>query len=180
MRWFGLALVVLGALLLLASLGQYGFMTWRQHELRQQWSRNRATMSRPVGPADALRISIPSIHLDDAVVRGTSYEDLLVAPGLLEGSPLPARGGNTVIAGHRDTFFRHVAGLRKGDVIVLHSGAREFDYRVVNRVVVAPSDTAVLGPTVLPRLTLITCYPTYWIGPAPDRLVVQAQRFAIR
>lgn len=180
MRRLGLGLVVLGVGLLAASLGQYGFMSWRQHELRQQWNAlNRPAPTHAAAAASGLRLRIPSIYLDDAVIRGTSYEDLLVAPGLLEGSPLPAQGGNTVIAGHRDTFFRRLADLQLGNAIQLTSGGREYDFRVTNRQIVAPTDVSVLAATSSPRLTLITCYPTYWIGPAPDRLVVQAGRAPI-
>lgn len=169
-------LVAAGLALVVASLGQYGFMIYRQHQLRQQWN----AINAPVGVGKAslvpqgVRLIIPRIQLDDAVVRGTTYEDLLVAPGLLEGSPLPGAGGNTVIAGHRDTFFRHVADLHAGDTIVVRSGGAEYDYQVIKREIVKPTETSVLDSTAQPELTLVTCYPTYWIGPAPDRLIVQA------
>ncbi len=166
-----------GVALVVASLSQYGFMALRQHQLRQrQW----ATMNRPGATAErssqeaGLRLIIPSIQLDDAVVRGTNYEDLLVAPGLLEGTPLPGGKGNTVIAGHRDTFFRHVSDLNPGAEIVLQSGGRSFDYRVTSRRIVKPTETSVLDSDGHAEVTLVTCYPTYWIGPAPDRLIVQA------
>jgi len=169
-------LLIGGAVLLAASLGQYGFMMVRQHQLRRQWDEMNTPAGRKAHPAArGLRLIIPRIHLDDAVVRGTDYEDLLVAPGLLEGSPLPGgRGGNTVIAGHRDTFFRHVADLRRGDRIEVRTGGRQYDYQVTARQIVKPTQISVLASTPQPRLTLVTCYPTYWIGPAPERLVVQA------
>ncbi|HXR96511.1 MAG TPA: class D sortase [Terriglobales bacterium] len=167
---------VAGVALLVGSLMQYGFMALRQHQLRQQqWS----VLNRPEGAGapsrDAgLRLIIPSIQLDDAVVHGTTYEDLLVAPGLLEGAPLPGGNGNTVIAGHRDTFFRHVSDLHTGAEIVLRSGGRTYDYRVTSRRIVKPTETSVLDSNGHAEVTLVTCYPTYWIGPAPDRLIVQA------
>ncbi|HUX66922.1 MAG TPA: class D sortase [Terriglobales bacterium] len=166
--------IACGFFLLLASLGQFGYMLLRQHQLRQQWDHRTAAPGAPA--ARGLRLQIPSIGLDDVVVRGTSYADLLAAPGLLAGSPLPANGGNTVIAAHRDTFFRHLAELRPGAAIFLRQGPRLFAYRVAARAIVKPTDTAVLANTPQPRLTLITCYPTYWLGPAPDRLVVTAAR----
>ncbi|HWG37418.1 MAG TPA: class D sortase [Terriglobales bacterium] len=178
-RWISTALLILGVALLAVSLGQYGYMILRQHQLRRRWQRINspiAAQAAPTRAADAapLRLIIPSIQLDDVVVRGTSYEDLLVAPGLVEGSPLPGRG-NTVIAGHRDTFFRHVADLRAGDAIEVQSGGEQFEYTVTGREIVKPSETSVLDNSAAPRLTLVTCYPTYWIGPAPDRLIVQAK-----
>jgi sortase A len=79
-----------------------------------------------------------------------------------------------VIAGHRDTFFRHVHELKKGDDIYIRRGTREYHYVVINKSIVAPDDIAVTYPTKDARLTLVTCYPTYYIGPAPKRLIVVA------
>lgn len=175
-------LLILGIALLVASLCQYGYMALRQRGLRQQWNAMKAPGhgTASVAAERGMRLIIPSIHLDDAVVRGTTYEDLLVAPGLLEGSPLPAAGGNTVIAGHRDTFFRRVAELSPGAEIVVLSGGREFDYQVTGREIAKPNQTSVLAATRYPQLTLVTCYPTYWIGPAPERLIIQAAQVASR
>jgi|SRR6185312_7092834 len=186
-RW-GLLILIVGAALLALSLGQYGYMTWTQHRLRQQWQQQQERpTARPIAsPASArsrlasydggVRLIIPEIHLDDVVVRGTSYDDLLVAPGMLEGTPLPGQSGNVVIAGHRDTFFRHVSDLNVGDRIELFSRGQEYDYRVASQEIVSPDDTSVLANTASPQLTLVTCYPTYWIGPAPKRLIVRAVR----
>lgn len=171
-----LGLILLGAALLVACLGQYGFMVVRQHQLRAQWNRMNVPSgnSQAAAAAPDMRLLIPSIQMDDAVVRGTTYEDLLVAPGLLEGTPPPGGDGNTVIAGHRDTFFRHVADLHPGDTIILRSQGKIYLYQVNGRRIVKPSQTGVLASQGHPELTLVTCYPTYWIGPAPDRLIVQA------
>ncbi|HVA63930.1 MAG TPA: class D sortase [Terriglobales bacterium] len=173
-RRISLLLIALGTVLLLASLGQFGYMLLRQHQLRQQWNRSSAADVAAPSVPRGLRLQIPSIGLDDVVVGGTSYADLLAAPGLLEGSPLPAAGGNTVIAGHRDTFFRHVGDLRPGAAIFLRQGARVFAYQVTSRAIIKPTQTAVLANTPQSRLTLVTCYPPYWLGPAPDRLVITA------
>ncbi|MGH9480498.1 MAG: class D sortase [Terriglobales bacterium] len=169
-------LFALGLALVLAALGQYGFMALRQRQLLRQWNQLGAPVSgaAPSRYAPGLRLIIPGIHLDAAVVRGTSYRDLLIAPGLLAGSALPGGRGNTIIAGHRDTFFRHLNELHPGDAIEVQSRGRAFDYRVTGRAIVKPSDTWVLANTRSPRLTLVTCYPTYWLGPAPDRLIVTA------
>lgn len=172
-------MLVAGTALLGASLGQVGYMLVRQHQLRRAAPGPGRPLSQAAGnPSGPLRLVIPSIGLDDAVVRGTSYTDLLAAPGLLEGSPLPSAGGNTVIAGHRDTFFRHVSDLRPGASIVLWQGDHDYQYRVASRDVISPALTSVLANTYPSRLTLVTCYPTYWIGPAPNRLIVVATRVA--
>ncbi len=174
----GLVLAVAGLILLALSLGQYGFMFWRQHQLRQAWHAQLASPPVHSAAADSaprlLKLVIPRIELDDVVVNGTGYTSLLEGPGWMRSSAPPGRG-NTVIAGHRDTFFRGVHKLRPGDILRLEQGQRSFRYQVVTRRIVRPSDTAWLAPTPQPALTLVTCYPTYWIGPAPKRLIVQAR-----
>lgn len=178
-------LLLLGVALLIAVAAQYGYMAERQAELRAEW---RMEARRPVAPPDTalseisaarltgpLRLVIPSIDLDDMVARGDNYRALLAGPGWMPGTAAPGTDGNLVIAGHRDTFFRHVHELRPGDVVEVQRAGRSFRYAVVSRRVIKPSDTGVLAPTPDAELTLVTCYPTYWVGPAPDRLIVRAR-----
>src|SRR5262249_13937678 len=80
--------------------------------------------------------------------------------------------GNAVITAHRDTFFRHIFELEKGDEINIQRDGQVYRYEVTGKKVVAPTDLSVIRPTPDAQLTLITCYPTYYIGPAPERLVV--------
>ena len=91
-------------------------------------------------------------------------------------SALPGSAGNVVIAGHRDTFFRHVHSLRYGDNIYLSKGSDQFHYVVVARKIVEPNDVSVLRNAKYGELTLITCYPSHAIGPAPLRLIVVAKK----
>lgn len=185
LRWLGSGLLVLGAAMLVAAITQYGFMFERQVQLRSEWSRAAATAAAPrrsaappVSPADVsgpIRIVIPKIGLDDMVARGTDYAALLAGPGWMPGTAAPGMPGNVVIAGHRDTFFRHVHELQPGDWVLLRRAGHEFRYQVTTRRILKPSDTAVLNRTRDAELTLVTCYPTYWVGPAPDRLIVQAR-----
>lgn len=84
----------------------------------------------------------------------------------------PGETGNAVITAHRDTFFRHIYELNKGDQIQVRRSGRTFTYEVTGKRIVMPEDVSVIKPTDNPQLTLITCYPTYYIGPAPKRLVV--------
>jgi sortase A len=93
----------------------------------------------------------------------------------MSGSAIPGMPGNAVIAGHRDTFFRNVNKLRSGDSIYILRNGKEFRYVVVRRKIVAPTDLSVLRETKDRELTLITCYPTHVIGPAPLRLIVVAK-----
>jgi sortase A len=85
---------------------------------------------------------------------------------------MPGQTGNAVITGHRDTFFRHIYELVKGDKIQVRRAGSVFTYEVTGKKIVMPEDVSVIRQTPDPQLTLITCYPTYYIGPAPKRLVV--------
>ena len=121
------------------------------------------------------RLYIPSIKLDAVVVEGTTRRALLMGPGHLKQTPEPGENGNSVISAHRDTFFRHIYELHKGDVITVQREGKEYHYMVVGKKIVDPEDMSVIRSTADPELTLITCYPTYYIGPAPQRLVVFAK-----
>jgi sortase A len=176
-RILSLALLALGAGLLGYVGTQYLSMYRSQSQLEAEWEKQAATGSVP-GQAAALpgdlltRVMIPKIKLDAIVVEGTSRKQLLAGPGHLQDTALPGAIGNAVITAHRDTFFRHIFELSQGDEIVIDRGGQVFRYQVTGKKVVKPDDVSVLNPTSDAQLTLITCYPTYYIGPAPERLVV--------
>jgi LPXTG-site transpeptidase (sortase) family protein len=162
-------LLSLGTVLCTYVAGNYLWMYEQQQKLLRQWRQNNAS-------ANALtKLSIPRIHLEAVVLEGASQHSLLEGPARLAESALPGSLGNTVIAGHRDTFFRHVHSLKYGDdIYVLKSGQR-FHYTVIGRKVVEPTDLSVLRSSKQGQLTLITCYPTHAIGPAPQRLIITAK-----
>ena len=83
-----------------------------------------------------------------------------------------------MISAHRDTFFRPLRNIRQDDVITVTTPLGEYRYRVVSTSVVGPDDVAVLNPTATEILTLVTCYPFYFVGPAPERFIVRAERVA--
>jgi LPXTG-site transpeptidase (sortase) family protein len=129
-------------------------------------------------PAEAAllgRIDIPRVGVSAVILQGTSERCLEQAAGHVASTALPGGGGNVAIAGHRDSVFRHLEGIRLGDAIRVSTPDATRLYRVDAIRIVDPSDTAVLAPAPTPRLTLITCYPFYFIGPAPHRFVVQAR-----
>jgi sortase A len=133
---------------------------------------------RAAAEGDALgRIEIPRIGMDLAVFEGASEATLRKGPGHISGTPwtggLPV--GNCVIAGHRDSFFRPLEKARIDDVVRLTGQGGVRSYRLVRRQVVKPRDLSALASTAEPRLTLITCYPFRWWGPAPLRLVWTAE-----
>ncbi|HZQ92112.1 MAG TPA: class D sortase [Terriglobales bacterium] len=171
--------MTIGVMLLLYVAAQYGIMLREQHRLAREWQEQQqssAATSTAMPVARALtRLSIPKINLDAVVVDGTSRKQLLIGPGHVSSTAWPGEPGNAVITAHRDTFFRHIYELDRGDVIELRRGGNTYKYAVTGKRVVDPDDVSVLKPTRDPELTLITCYPTYYIGPAPERLVVHSR-----
>lgn len=168
-------LMVFGAALTFYVSTQYWTMYSEQHRLARQWEEQQTKRAAPgleFANDGLTRISIPKIDLNAVVVEGTSHRDLLKGPGHVENTAVPGHSGNSVITGHRDTFFRHIYELGKGDIVTVQRNGKSFTYEVTGKKIVDPSDLSVLKPTSDSRLTLITCYPTYYIGPAPERLVV--------
>ncbi len=121
------------------------------------------------------RLEIPGLNLSVMVVEGTGRKALSEGVGHIEGTPLPGQPGNLGIAGHRDSFFRGLQDISADDVITLTTFAGKYRYRVEKTAIVRPSDTSVLDNTPNRSLTLVTCYPFYYIGNAPKRFVVKAQ-----
>jgi sortase A len=122
------------------------------------------------------RIEISSIGLAAMILEGTDRRTLRRAVGHIPGTPLPGQPGNVVITGHRDTFFRGLRNIHKDDEITLTTLNGSFRYRVDSTRVVEPEDTRVLDHSDGAILTLVTCYPFYYVGPAPKRFVVRAHR----
>jgi sortase A len=167
-------------LVLLAYVGtQYASMYLEQQRLARAWEQQQqaapASQSAPAAAVhdDGLtRLSIPKINLRAVVVEGTSHRALLLGPGHIAETAEPGESGNAVITAHRDTFFRHIYELNKGDTVEVQRRGKVYKYEVTGKKVVDPSDVSVIQPSRENRLTLITCYPTYYIGPAPERLVI--------
>src|SRR6185437_13356430 len=125
-------LIVAGFVLLLYVASQYATMYAAQRRLTQEWQeQNLQLPTHPAGLVTTLtRLTIPSIKLDAVVVEGVNRKDLLVGPGHLPETPEPGEHGNAVISGHRDTFFRHIHELKKGDYIMVERSGRRFRYEV--------------------------------------------------
>jgi len=122
------------------------------------------------------RIEISSIGLAAMIMEGIDGRTLRHAVGHIPGTPLPGQQGNVAIAGHRDTFFRGLRNIRKDDEITLTTLNGTNRYRVDSTQVVAPEHTEVLDDSGEAILTLVTCYPFYFVGSAPKRFVVRAHR----
>jgi sortase A len=122
------------------------------------------------------RIEIPRIGIAAIVEEGTDAKTLARAVGLVGGSARPGETGNMVLAGHRDTFFRPLRKIRVNDRIRMVVPPNTYEYEVRSLRVVAPEETSVLQSKGVEELTLVTCYPFRFVGPAPDRFIVSAAR----
>lgn len=122
------------------------------------------------------RLAILRLGLSTVVVEGAGEPDLELAVGHIPCTAMPGEAGNAGIAGHRDTFFRPLRFIRKNDAISVTTSSGEYRYRVVSTEIVKPEDVRGLYPTKTEMLTLVTCYPFYFVGPAPRRFIVRAER----
>ena len=121
-------------------------------------------------------LRIPKISLEVAVLAGTDELVLNRGVGHIAGTPLPGDGGNVGIAGHRDGYFRGLKDVTEGDVIELETLTGREDYAITELFLVDPHEVWVLEPTESPAITLVTCYPFYYVGSAPQRYIVRAER----
>jgi LPXTG-site transpeptidase (sortase) family protein len=146
----------------------------------RKFSTRRATPGpHPVTTGDAIgEMKIPRIGLETIVVQGESSRILHRAVGHLLETAMPGQPGNVALAEHRDGFFRPSKDIRLGDAISLDTLDGEFVYRVESTAVVSPSAVQVLKATRENTLTLVTCYPFYYVGSAPKRFIVHARQIS--
>jgi len=176
-RPLGWLLVLIGA----SALTWSGF-TWGSGQY-QRVLRALAIPSTPIQGTPALGatlglLEVPRLKLSVAVVEGDDESSLLEGAGHLPDTPMPWARGNSVLAGHRDMDFRPLRGIKKGDMVRFRTADLVADYVVLDTLIVEPSDVSVLRATARPILTLITCYPFAYVGPAPKRFVVRAERIS--
>jgi sortase A len=137
----------------------------------------RKTRKEPaIDPTALGRIEIPRLGVMAIVKEGADEGTLSRAVGLVRGSARPGEVGNMVLAGHRDTFFRPLRNIKVNDRIRMVVPPNTYEYEVQSLRVVAPEETSVLDSKGVEELTLVTCFPFRFIGPAPDRFIVSATR----
>jgi sortase A len=162
----------IGGAILLAIFG-YKIARYAAFQLEPELFLSLPRLSPP--PAIlAGRLEIPRLKLSVAVLEGESEESLSLGAGHLRDTAPLGGAGNCVIAGHRDSVFRALRHIRIGDRILIHA-VRNAAYRVTNIRTVAPDNLSVLRGGSTAKLTLITCYPFYYVGSAPRRYVVEAR-----
>jgi sortase A len=125
----------------------------------------------PIGTLEIVRVGLSGV-----VVEGDDDSVLDRAIGHLPDTPLPWHTGNSALAAHRDALFRPLQEVRFGDVLRLSTPYGDFEYRVRETLIVKPDDLWVLDSTPGSTLTLISCYPFAYIGHAPERFIVRADR----
>jgi sortase A len=117
---------------------------------------------------------IRRLHLEAPVLEGIDEFTLNRGVGRIPGTSRPGQGGNIGIAGHRDGFFRPLKDINAGDLIELVTTSGTDVYTVDRVRITDPADVGVLRRKTKPSLTLVTCYPFYFVGPAPTRYIVEA------
>jgi sortase A len=122
------------------------------------------------------RIDIARLGVSAMIMEGTDDRTLDRAVGHIRGTPMLGTNGNTAIAGHRDTFFRPLRNIRHNDEIIVSTLRASTRYLVDSTQVVAPDDIQVLNNSGSTTLTLVTCYPFYFLGAAPKRFIVRAHK----
>jgi sortase A len=166
-------------------LGYYSLVAADTWIFQQRESHNLQRLlkaSSAPGPPAAIprgllgRLEIPRLGLSTILIEGDDAKTLRRAVGHIPGTSLPGQPGNVAFSGHRDTFFRPLRNIREDDIIVVTTLQGEYRYRVVSTRVVSPDDIAVLNASGGEILTLVTCYPFYFVGAAPDRFIVRAER----
>jgi sortase A len=125
------------------------------------------------------RLQIPRLGVAAMVREGADERTLRQAVGHIPGTALPGKTGNVALAGHRDTFFRELRNIRRDDAIDLQTDHGTYRYVVDSTKIVGPREVGVLKASGGETLTLVTCYPFYYIGSAPKRFIVHAAQLAV-
>lgn len=126
------------------------------------------------GTAPLGLLSIPQIGVSAMVLEGVGSRTLRVGLGHVPWTSSPGGHGNVAIAGHRDTFLRPLRRIELGDQIIFETSTKDYRYRVRSVEIVDPADIDVVKSHQRDELTLVTCYPFSYIGPAPKRFIVHA------
>ena len=146
---------------------------WSPERVRA-WAETR----HQTAPAPLAVLRMRRLGIEVPVLEGTDDWTLNRAAGHIADTAAPGENGNSGIAAHRDGFFRALKDARVGDVLELETRRGALTYRVDSIWVVQPEDVSVLDPTPRPAITLVTCFPFYFVGAAPQRYIVRAMPFA--
>ena len=181
-RWLSVWMEWLLLGIAIGCLGTYAFETV---EARRFQAKHAAAFARLVRADAAVKevrtgglvgmLDVPRLNLSTPVIEGDDDRTLTRAVGHLPDTPLPWEDGNSALAGHRDGLFRPLKDIQVGDEIRFRTSRAELRYRVTETAIVDPDDVSVLEARARNALTLITCYPFYFVGNAPQRFIVHAE-----
>jgi sortase A len=184
-RFFSSLLLFVAGMAIGVWLWSWARQAIEQKRDEQTFDRERDSATQPASPAKKRPAAVPRgdvvgrlviqrIHLRAMVREGDDEGTLDVALGHIPGTPFPGQKGNVGVAGHRDTLFRGLAEIAKGDEIRLETPASTYAYQVDDMAIVKPDTVSVLAPGRRDQLTLVTCYPFRYVGSAPERYIVKA------
>ena len=186
-RWSGR--IWIERILLLAAVAGLGvwlganvvsavWQAWANRVFDREIREQPATASHPTARDGSLigRLTIPRLHLSAMVREGVRENTLSLALGHVPSTAVPGQKGNVAVAGHRDTIFRSLRGIRKYDLIRFETpSSGSYLYQVSSIEIVDPTDVSVVQASRDSELTLVTCYPFSYIGSAPERFIVKAR-----
>jgi len=164
------------------ALGYAGYIIADTHAYQAVEQSKFESLSQSEGPHPLIEgsaigeVKVPRLGLNAIFVQGDSPRILRHAVGHISETALPGEQGNVVLTAHRDSFFRPLRNIRPGDAITIETLGGEYNYQVDWTEVVLPSDAQVLKPSSENTLTLVTCFPFYYVGPAPQRFIVRAHQ----
>jgi sortase A len=179
--WLGSALMIGGAVVL-------GLYWWTLQEAAKAQQRAKEWLARttvvhhhapgpPIRRGDVIgELEIPRLRISVMIFEGDDAGILKQGAGHIPGTALPRGRGNIGIAAHRDTYFRPLRVIHVNDVIALKTPAGTSRYAVTESRIVRPSDVSVLDRAPGRDLTLVTCYPFFYVGSAPERFIVHARK----
>ena len=188
-RTLGTALVAVGALLVLYVGYRYALGAIERDAARTAWAALEAhnavasaTSSLTAAPTHTTyatgalvgRLLIPAVQLDEVIAEGVDDDELDAGPGHLPGSASPGEPGNAVISAHRDRHFHSLGRVAVGDTVLTITRTLRTTWVITSRRVVGRYQPS-LFPSTGPELTLTTCWPIRYVGPAPDRLILTAK-----
>ena len=191
-RALGVALIVLGVLVLSGVGYRYARGAYDRDQARAEWAALEAhdavasaaslasAHSHTTYAAGALvgRLLIPAVQLDEVIAEGVGDDQLDAGPGHLPGSASPGEPGNAVISAHRDRHFHSLGRVVVGDTVITETRTSRTTWVIVSRSIVGRYEPS-LFPSEQPELTLTTCWPIRYIGPAPDRLILTAKPIVV-
>lgn len=145
-----------------------------EKEENKEQEQNPLYSERPEKGENIGELIIPKLEAKLPIYHGTDEDELEKGVGHFAGSVLPGENDNSVLSGHRDTVFRKLGEVGKGDLLIVQTSAGEFTYKVKKVRIVDKDDRTVIVPKPKATLTVSTCYPFDFIGASPERYILVA------